>query len=125
MPVNIISISAKGAANIRLTLCHDLALCLDSGFVTFLTKDRVVVHDGLDESLFEIAVDDSSSLWCLDAVADCPLSDFVSTGGEEATELECLAHGDNDLGKSRLGAKSLALLGCFSISLEASEALLK
>jgi hypothetical protein len=97
--------------NIILALGHDLALRLDSSFVTLFLQYVVVVHDTLDEGLLEVAVNNTSGLWSLGASTDSPLTDLISTGCEETAELEGLTHGGNGLGKRGLGVKVLQLLG--------------
>lgn len=112
--------------DVILALGHDLALGLDLGFVTTeLPEDVVVVDDSLNEGLLEISVNDTSGLGSLGAVTDGPLANLIGTGGEERAEVEGLAHLDDNLGQSRLGANLLALLGGLGLSLEAGEALLE
>ncbi|MCV5085101.1 hypothetical protein OFB78_31360, partial [Escherichia coli] len=53
------------------------------------------------------------------------LANLIGTGGEERAEVEGLAHLDNNLGQSRLGANLLALLGSLGLGLEAREAIVK
>lgn len=79
----------------------------------------------LDESLLEVTVDDTGCLRRLGSVADGPLTDFISTGGEEGSEVQSLAHGKNDLGDSRLGAERLALLVYLVIVLETGKTVLE
>jgi len=85
--------------NVVLALCHNLALCLQSGFISLFLQCAVVVYDSLDEGLLEITVDDTGSLWRLGASPNCPLSDLIGTSGEEATKLKSLAHGLDGLGQ--------------------------
>ena len=110
--------------NVVLALGHDLALCLDSGFVTLFPQCLVVVHNSLDKCLFKVTVNHTGSLWRLGANPYCPLSDLVGTSCEEAAKLESLAHRLNGLGKRRLGAQVLELLSCLGIRHD-SKALLK
>lgn len=70
-------------------------------------------------------MNDTGGLGSLGAVTDGPLADLIGTGGEEGAEVEGLAHLDNNLGQSRLGANLLALLSNLGIGLEAGEALLE
>ena len=111
--------------NVVLALCHDLALRLHTGLITLLLQHIVVVHDSLNEGLLKVAVNDTSSLRCLGAVAKGPLPNLVRASGEEGAEVECLAHGGDDLGQGRLGAELLALLISLSIGLKACQALLE
>jgi hypothetical protein len=95
--------------NVVLALGHDLALRLDGSLITLFPQHAVVVHNDLDERLLKVTMDDTGSLRCLGAVAQRPLPNLVGTGCEKAAEVECLAHGDDDLGKDRLGADDLLL----------------
>lgn len=95
---------------IILALGHDLALRPDLGLVAELLECIVVIHNGLDESLLEIAVDDTGRLRRLGTSPDGPLTDFISAGGEEADQIERFAHLNNDLGQCRLCPNPLALL---------------
>lgn len=70
-------------------------------------------------------MDNTSGLRSLGALADSPLSDFVRTAGEEAAQVQNLAHGHNDLGQGRFGAQLLALLLGLSIVLKAGQSLLE
>jgi hypothetical protein len=97
--------------NIILALGHDLALRLNSGFITLFLQYVVVVHDTLDKGLLEVAVNNTSGLRSLGASTDSPLTDLIRTGCEETAELEGLAHGGNGLGKRGLGVEVLQLLG--------------
>ena len=83
--------------HIVLTLGHDLALGSYSGFVSFLLQHVVVEHNGLNECLFKVCVDDASSLGRLGAVSYRPLADFICAACEEAAQVEGLAHGGDDL----------------------------
>lgn len=60
-------------------------------------------------------MDDTSSLRTFCAVSYCPLPDLIFTSGEEACEVERLAHGSDNLWKRRLSAELLALLSCFFV----------
>lgn len=111
--------------DVVLALGHDLTLGFDLRLGAELLEHAVVVHDTLDEGLLEVTVDDTSSLGRLGSVTDGPLAHLVGAGCEEGTKVESLAHGDNDLGQSRLGSNLLALLRNFLIGLEAGEAFLK
>ena len=64
------------------------------------------------------SVNNTSGLWSLGAFTDRPLTNLVSTSGEEAAQIECLTHGHNDLGKRRLGAQLLALFLSLRLGLE-------
>jgi len=70
-------------------------------------------------------VDDTGGLWCLGAVSQRPLSDFVGTGCEERAKVEDLAHGDNDLWEGGLGLQLLALLERGLLGIEGGKALLE
>lgn len=111
--------------DVVLALGHDLALGLDLGFGAELLKHGVVVYDTLNEGLLEITVDDTGGLRSLGASTNGPLTDLIGTGGEEGVEVESLAHGNDDLGESRLCSKLLALLLDLGVGLEAGETLLK
>jgi hypothetical protein len=95
--------------DVILALGHNLTSSLDAVFITVLTERRVVVHDGLDEGLLEVGVNDTSRSGSLDALADGPLPNLVLTSGEEAAQVQSLAHGSDDLRQTGLGAQSLAL----------------
>lgn len=97
--------------HIVLALGHDLTSRLNSSLIAILPQGVVVVHNGLDEGLLKVSVNDTSSRGGLDALADSPLADLVRTGGEEAGQVQCLTHGCDDLGQAGLGAQLLALLG--------------
>jgi len=111
--------------NVVLALGHHLALCLHLGFIAKLLQRGEVVHDGLNEGLLEIGMDDTGGLGRLGAVADGPLPNLVVTNGEEAAEVHGLAHLDDDLGQSGLNTKLLALLLGLLLGLEAGEPLLE
>jgi len=111
--------------DVVLAFGHDLTLGLDCRFVAKLLQYFVVVDDTLDEGLFEITVDNTSGLWCLGTVPECPLSDLIGTGCEERTKVEDLAHGGNDLGQGRLGLQLLALLQSGGLGVEGGQALLE
>ena len=70
-------------------------------------------------------MNDTGGLGSLGAVTDGPLADLIGTGSEERAEVKGLAHLDDDLGQSGLGANLLALLSNLGVSLEAGEALLE
>lgn len=55
-------------------------------------------------------MNDTGGSWCLDTLPDSPLADFIRTSGEETRQVQSLTHSGDDLGKTRLGAKLLALL---------------
>lgn len=111
--------------DVVLALGHDLPLGSDLGFVTELLEVGVLEDDGLDEGLLKVSVDNTSRLGRLGAVAESPLANLIGADSEEAAEIEGLAHGDNELGKSRLGADLLLLLSNLLVSLEAGQALLE
>jgi len=96
--------------HIVLALGHNLTLGLDASFVTLLPQYTVVIHNCLNEGLFEITMNDTSSLGRLCAVTYCPLPNLVRTGCKEAAKVESLAHSGDDLGQRGLGAEILALL---------------
>lgn len=96
--------------HIVLALGHDLSSRLDSSLIAKLPKDGVIVDNGLDEGLLKVSVNDTSRSGGLDALADSPLANLIRTGGEETGQVQCLAHGRDDLGQTGLGAKLLALL---------------
>lgn len=97
--------------NVVLALGHNLTSSLDSTFIAKLLKEREVIHNGLNESLLKVSVDDTSGSRGLDALADRPLADLVGTGSEEAGQIQGLTHGGDNLGQTGLGAQLLALLG--------------
>lgn len=70
-------------------------------------------------------MDDTSGLRSLGSFPDGPLPNLISTGGEEAAQVQALAHGGDDLRQRGPGAKSLAFFIDGSIVLEASKAILK
>jgi hypothetical protein len=55
--------------DVILTLGHDFALRLDTGFIALFPQHAVVVYDDLDEGLLKVTVDDTGSLRCLSAVS--------------------------------------------------------
>lgn len=104
---------------IVLSFRHDLALCLDLSLITVkLLQDIKVVDDDLDEGLLKVAVNDTSCLWSLGAIADGPLTNFVSTGCEETAEVEDLSHGCDGFWEGGVDTDVLALLGDLSVSLQ-------
>lgn len=105
--------------DVVLALGHDLTLGLDLGLSAQLLEHGVVVHNDLDESLFEVTVDNTGSLRGLGAITDGPLAHLIGASGEEGAKVEGFAHGRNDLGKSGLGANLLALLLDLRLVLEA------
>lgn len=111
--------------HVVLALGHDLALCLDLGFVAELLEHVVVEHNGLDERLLKVSVDDTRCLRRLGAVADRPLPDLVGADSEEAAQVEGLAHLEDDLAQRRLGSDILALLLNLGFGLEPGQALLE
>lgn len=108
--------------DIIFALGHQLALGSDLGFVTELFKYAVVVHDGLDEGLLKVGVNDTGGLRRLGAIADGPLTDLIRADGEEAAQVEGLAHLDNKFRQRRLGTDILALCLNLSLGLEAGKA---
>src|SRR6266699_3430290 len=74
--------------HIILSLGHHLTLCLDLGLVPKLLKNSEIVHDGLDERLLEVSVDDPGRLGSFGPVADRPLPHLVLTNSEEASQVE-------------------------------------
>lgn len=111
--------------NVVLALGHNLTGSLDSTFVTKLLKESKVIHNGLDEGLLKVSVDNSGGSRSLDALANSPLADLIGTGGEEAGQVQCLTHGSDNLRETGLGAELLALLLGGDIVLHQGEALLK
>lgn len=111
--------------NVVLALGHDLSLGLDLGFRLQLLEEVEVVYNALNEGLLKVTVDDTGSLRSLGTVTNSPLTDLVSTSGEETAKVEGLAHGNNGLGQSRLATNLLALLLDLSIGLEARKTLLE
>jgi hypothetical protein len=111
--------------HVILALGHDLALCLDLRFVAELLEHVVVEHNGLDERLLKVSVDDTRCLRRLGAVADRPLPDLVGADSEEAAQVEGLAHLEDDLAQRRLGSDILALLLDLGFGLEPGQALLE
>ena len=111
--------------DVVLALGHDLALGLDLSLSAKLLERLVVVDDDLNESLLEVTVDDTSGLRRLGTVADGPHADLIRTSSEEGSEVEDLAHGDNDLGQGRGRANLLAFLRNLLVVLELGKTLLK
>lgn len=116
--------------DIILSFCHDLARSLNSAFITVFLQSTVVVCDGLDESLFEVGVNNTSGSRCFNALANSPLTNLILTSGEEAAEVQRSAHFLDDRGESgqfllllQLIALGLFVLGGF-VGLE-SQFLLK
>jgi hypothetical protein len=70
-------------------------------------------------------MNNTRSLWCLGAIPNRPLSDFVYTGGEETTQVQDLTHGGDNLRESGLDAEGLELGLDFVLGLEAREAFLE
>ena len=64
-----------------------------------------------------------SSLGCFGPLSNCPLSNLVRAGGEEASEVEHLSHGDDDFGQSRLGREFFAFFVGLGLGAESSESL--
>lgn len=71
------------------------------------------------------SVNDTGGGWCLESLPDSPLADFIRTSGEETGQVQSLTHGGDDLGKTRLGAKLLALLLSGGVIGHESQTLLK
>src|SRR6266536_682707 len=67
---------------------HDLTLRLNLCFVAELFQRSEVVYDCLNKSLLEVTMNNTGSLWRLGAISDCPLSDFISTSGEETSQIQ-------------------------------------
>lgn len=111
--------------NVVLSFGHNLPLCAHAGFVALFLQHAVVVHNHLDECLLKVTVDDTSRLRSLGAVPYRPLANLVCAGGEEAAEVELLAHRRDDLRQCGASAKLLALFGGFGIGLKTGEALLE
>lgn len=95
--------------DVILALGHDFTSSLDGVFVTVLAERSIVVHDGLDEGLLEVGVNNTSRSRSLNALADGPLANLVLTSGEETAEVHGLAHSGDDLRQTGLGAQGLAL----------------
>lgn len=70
-------------------------------------------------------MDDTGSLRRLGALADSPLSDFVSTACKEAAKVQGVTHSNNDLWQSRLGSQLLALFVGLRVGFEPSQSFLK
>jgi hypothetical protein len=100
-------------------------LGLDLGFCLQLLQEVEVVNNALDESLLKVTMNDTGGLRSLGTVTDSPLTDLISTGGEETAKVKSLTHGNDGLGQSGLAANLLALLLNLGISLEARETLLE
>ena len=111
--------------NIILALGHNLSGSLGGAFVAVLLQSVIVVNNGLNESLFEIRVNDTSSSWSLDTLPDGPLSDFIRTGGEKAVQVQDMTHGSDDLGQTGLGSEVLALFLDGSVITQLGQALLE
>ena len=111
--------------HILLAFGHDLSGSLGGGFVAVFLQCVIVVNNGLNEGLFEIRVDDTSSGWSLHAFPDGPLSDFIRTSGEEAVQVQDLTHGGDHLGQTSLSSQLLALFFGSSLIAHLGEALLK
>ncbi len=69
------------------------------------------------------SVNHASSSGRFGAIPNRPLPDLVGACGEEAAEVECFSHGDDDFRKSGLGPEVLAFLGGRFFGVETSEAL--
>lgn len=111
--------------HVVLALGLNLSLRLNLSLAPEFLELIKVVDDGLDEGLLEITVDDTGGLRRLGAVADSPLADLVGSGGEEAAEVEDLAHSGDNLGEGGLDAERLQLSLDLLLGLEASETLLE
>ena len=70
-------------------------------------------------------MNDTGGSWCLNTLPDSPLADFIRTSGEETGQVQSLTHSGDDLGKTRLGVKFLALLLSGGIIRHESQTLLK
>lgn len=111
--------------DVILALGHDLTGRLDSGLVAELTQGVIVVHHSLDEGLLKVGVNHTRRGRRLDALPDGPLADLILTGGEEAGQVQDLAHGGDDLGQTGLGLQLLALLLGGLLIAEQGQALLE
>jgi hypothetical protein len=100
-------------------------LGLDLGFCLQLLQEVEVVNNALDESLLKVTMNDTGGLRSLGTVTDSPLTDLISTGGEETAKVKSLTHGNDGLGQGGLATNLLALLLDLGISLEARETLLE
>lgn len=110
--------------DVVFTLGHQLSRILDRSLRSELLKNIEVVDQRLDKRLLEISVNDTSRLWRLRAVSDGPLADLISSGGEEGTEVQNLAHSSNQLWQRRLDTQGLALLLLLLLT-QSRQALLK
>lgn len=111
--------------DVIFALGHNLTGSLDAVFITVLTERRIVVHDSLDEGLLEVGVNDTGRSGSLNTLANGPLANLVLTSGEEATEVQGLTHGSDDLGQTGLGAQGLALSLSGRIIMHQGQTLLK
>lgn len=111
--------------DVILTLGHDLTSGLDGSFITEFAQNTVVVRNSLNEGLLEVGVNNTGRSGGLDALTDGPLANLILTSGEEAGQVENLAHGGDDLGQTRLGAQVLALLSSGGIVVHQSQTLLE
>lgn len=111
--------------HVVLSLGLNLPLRLNLSLATELLELVKVVDNGLDESLLEIAMDDTSRLRRLGAVSDSPLADLIGSGGEEAAEVQDLAHGGDNLRKGGLDAERLQFSFDLLLCLKAGQTLLE
>lgn len=111
--------------DVILTLGHDLTSGLDGSFITEFAQNTVVVRNSLNEGLLEVGVNNTGRSGGLGALTDGPLANLILTSGEEAGQVENLAHGGDDLGQTRLGAQVLALLSSGGIVVHQSQTLLE
>lgn len=111
--------------NVVLALGHDLTSSLDGTFIAKLLQKSKVVHDGLDEGLLKVSVNNTGGSRGLGALADGPLADLISASSEEAGQVQGLTHGSDDLRQTGLGAQLLALLGGGSIVAHQGQTLLE
>src|SRR5438045_8125238 len=91
--------------NVVFAFCHYLAFSLYFRLIAQLLQDGEIIYNNLNERLFKIAMDDTSGLRRLGAATNRPLADFVSASGEEASEVESLAHGSDNFRNSRVNSK--------------------
>lgn len=68
-------------------------------FITQLNQFSVFHDLRADESLLEIGMNDSSSLWCFCLFTNCPTSDLISSSCEVVNQIKGLIACFNNFGK--------------------------
>ena len=58
----------------------------------------------------------------LGPLSDRPLPHLIRACGEKTTQVQCLPHGGDDLGKGRFGTEGFALFFCFGVAFKPSKA---